>query len=105
MVPEKGPLNGCVLNFGVTSIGIQCIISGAQTDKQVEDNVGNDDVECAEVDQRRSVVAAVRLPVVTTSRTERRRHLVMYNDNNNLVQVVHTCVLVINQYNSLLVKW
>lgn len=52
------------------------------TDKQVENNVGDDDVEGAEVDERSPIVATVRLPVVAAASAERRRHLANQNTTN-----------------------
>lgn len=45
-----------------------------RTDEQVEHDVGDDDVEGAEVGERGGEVAAVGLPVVVGGRAVRRRH-------------------------------
>lgn len=54
--------------------------SNALTDKQVKHDVGDDDVEGAEVDERSYEVAAVRLPVVVgRSAVRRLDHAVVHD--------------------------
>lgn len=53
---------------------------GRRTDEQVEDDVGDDDVEGAEEDEGGREVSAVRLPVVGARRAERRQDHAVVHD-------------------------
>lgn len=58
-----------------------------RTHEQVEHDVGDDDVEGAEVNEGASIVAAVRLPVaMLVRRAERRLHLGTQSSTHSHIQ-------------------